>query len=192
MPVEPATTPQQQPSISSDRPNNEAGGADQMASEQGVVSSKRVSAPASGVSAAENLAPAVEVADKPSHAPVEAPTRAATSVAPSGSNNGVANVSQVPPKNVIGVPDGAKPPDEDLPTHGSWPDFFEGLGLKGVIHTVASHFELSMAFDRTLCFTLSPANATLFNERHQRGLASAIEQVLEEPVTVQVLSLIHI
>ena len=43
-----------------------------------------------------------------------------------------------------------------------------------------------MAFDRTLCFTLSPANATLFNERHQRGLASAIEQVLEEPVTVQI------
>ena len=186
MPVEPATTPKQQPSISSDRPNNEAGSADQMASEQGVVSSKRVSAPASGVSAAENLAPAVEVADKPSHAPVEAPTRAATSVAPLGSNNGAANVSQVPPKNVIEVPDGAKPPDEDLPTHGSWPDFFEGLGLKGVIHTVASHFELSMAFDRTLCFTLSPANATLFNERHQRGLASAIEQVLEEPVTVQV------
>ncbi|MEC8000880.1 MAG: DNA polymerase III subunit gamma/tau [Pseudomonadota bacterium] len=186
MPVEPATTPQQQPSISSDRPNNEAGSADQMASEQGVVSSKRASAPASGVFAAENLAPAVEVADKPSHAPVEAPTRAATSVAPLGSNNGAADVSQVPPKNVIEVPDGAKPPDEDLPTHGSWPDFFEGLGLKGVIHTVASHFELSVAFDRTLCFRLSPANAMLFNERHQRGLASAIEQVLEEPVTVQV------
>ena len=187
MPVEPAATSQQQSSTSSDRPKNGASSVDQVAPEQGVVASKPVSAPASGVSVAENLALAVEVADKPSLAPVEAPTLAATSVAPLGSTNGVANGSHVPPTAAIEVPDGAKPPDEDLPTHGSWPDFFEGLGLKGVIHTVASHFELSVAFDRTLCFTLSPANATLFNERHQRGLASAIEQVLEEPVTVQVV-----
>ena len=187
MPVEPATTSKQQPSISSDRPDNDTTSADQMASEQEVVASNRVSEPASGVTAAENLARAVEVTDRPSHPAVDAPTQAATSVAPLGSTNGVGNGSQVPPAAVIEVPDGAKPPDEDLPTHGSWPDFFEGLGLKGVIHTVASHFELSVAFDRTLCFTLSPANATLFNERHQRGLASAIEQVLEEPVTVQVV-----
>ena len=187
MPVEPAATPKQQPSISSDRPNNDTTSLDQMASEQEVVAPNQVSAPASGVSAAENVAPTVDGADKPSDAPVEAPTRAATSVAPLGSNNGVANGSQAPPATVIEVPEGAKPPDEDLPTQGSWPDFFEGLGLKGVIHTVASHFELSVAFDRTLCFTLSPTNATLFNERHQRGLASAIEQVLEEPVTVQVV-----
>ena len=187
MPVEPATTSKQQPSISSDRPDNDTTSADQMASEQEVVASNRVSEPASGVSAAENRARAVEVTDRPSHPAVDAPTQAATSVAPLGSTNGVGNGSQVPPAAVIEVPDGAKPPDEDLPTHGSWPDFFEGLGLKGVIHTVASHFELSVAFDRTLCFTLSPANATLFNERHQRGLASAIEQVLEEPVTVQVV-----
>ena len=187
MPVESATTSKQQPSISSDRPDNDTTSADQMASEQEVVASNRVSEPASGVSIAENLARAVEVPDRPSHPAVDAPTRAATSVAPLGSTNGGGNGSQVPPSAVIEVPDGAKPPGEDLPTHGSWPDFFEGLGLKGVIHTVASHFELSVAFDRTLCFTLSPANATLFNERHQRGLASAIEQVLEEPVTVQVV-----
>ena len=176
MPVDPATTSKQQPSISSDRPDSDARNADQMASEQGVVA----------LSAAKNPAPAADVADKPSHAPVEAPTRAAASEAPLGSNSGVANGSQVPSATVIEVPEGAKPPDEDLPTHGSWPDFFEGLRLKGVIHTVASHFELSVTFDRTLCFTLSPANATLFNEGHQRGLASAIEQVLAEPVTVQV------
>lgn len=187
MPVEPATTSKQQPSISSDRPSNDVRSADQMAFEQEVVASKRVSAPVSRAFAAENLAPAVEVADKPSQAIVGVPTGAATSVHPLGASNGVANGSQVPSATVIEVPDGAKPPDEDLPTHGSWPDFFETLGLKGVIHTVASHFELSVAFDRTLCFTLSPANATLFNERHQRGLASAIEQVLEEPVTVQVV-----
>ena len=185
MPVEPAATPQQSSSISSDQSDHEAEGADQMAPEQGVVASK--SAPASGASGAENPAPSGKVVDKPAHAPVEAPTRATESVAPLESLNGVANGNQVPPATVIEVPEGAKPPDEDLPTQGSWPDFFEGLGLKGVIHTVASHFELSVTFDRTLCFTLSPANATLFNERHQRGLASAIEQVLEEPVTVQVV-----
>ena len=77
-------------------------------------------------------------------------------------------------------------PEEDLPTSRSWPDFFNSLGLKGVIHTVASHFELVNAFDRTLCFQLAPDNATLFNERHQRSLAAAIEQVLEKPVSVEV------
>ena len=55
-----------------------------------------------------------------------------------------------------------------------------------MIHTVASHFELVNAFDRTLCFQLAPDNATLFNERHQRSLAVAIEQVLEKPVSVEV------
>ena len=76
--------------------------------------------------------------------------------------------------------------EEDLPTNGSWPDFFEGLGLKGVIHTVASHFELVETYERTLRFQIASTNAALFNERHQAGLASAIEQVLEAPVTVMV------
>ena len=84
------------------------------------------------------------------------------------------------------VPDGAKAPDEDLPTPGSWSDFFNGLDLKGVIHNVASHFELIQAYDRTLCFAIASENATLYNERHQRGLASAIELRLEQPVEVVV------
>ena len=84
------------------------------------------------------------------------------------------------------VPEGAKAPDEDLPTSGSWSDFFNGLDLKGVIHNVASHFELIQAYDRTLCFAIAPENATLYNERHQRGLASAIELRLEQPVEVVV------
>ena len=185
MPVEPAATPQQQ-TRRSDRPNNDDGSMDQMAPEQGVVVSKSVSTPVTRVPAAESPAPTVEVPRKSLHAPVEAPTRAITSVAPPALSDGVSNGSEVPPATVTEVPEGAKPPDEDLPTRGSWPDFFEGLGLKGVIYTVASHFELSVAFDRTLCFTLSPTNATLFNERHERGLASAIGQALEEPVTIRV------
>ena len=107
MPVEPAATSQQQSSISSDRPNDGARSADQVAPEQGgVVASKPVSEPASKVSTEENLAPAVEVADKPSHATVEAPSRAATSIAPLGSNSGVANGSQAPSATVIEVPEG--------------------------------------------------------------------------------------
>lgn len=84
------------------------------------------------------------------------------------------------------VPDGAKAPDDDLPTSGSWTNFFNTLDLKGVIHNVASHFELIQAYDRTLCFAIAPENATLYNERHQRGLASAIELTLEEAVEVLV------
>ena len=84
------------------------------------------------------------------------------------------------------IPEGAKAPDDDLPTPGSWPDFFNGLDLKGVIHNVASHFELIKAYDRTLCFAIAQDNATLYNERHQRGLASAMEEMLEDAVEVQV------
>ena len=84
------------------------------------------------------------------------------------------------------IPEGAKAPDDDLPTPGSWPDFFNGLDLKGVIHSVASHFELIKAYDRTLCFAIAQDNATLYNERHQRGLASAMEGMLEDAVEVQV------
>lgn len=84
------------------------------------------------------------------------------------------------------VSEGANVPDEDLPTPGSWPEFFSGLELKGVIHTVASHFELVHTFDRTLCFGVAPENATLYNERHKRGLANAIETLLEDTIEVQV------
>ena len=84
------------------------------------------------------------------------------------------------------IPEGAKAADDDLPTPGSWPDFFNGLDLKGVIHNVASHFELIKAYDRTLCFAIAQDNATLYNERHQRGLASAMEGMLGDAVEVLV------
>ena len=186
MPVEPVAMSNQQPSISSDRSKNDATCADNKASKQSAVVSPSASAAVSVVSRKEELASATEVADTTSYSPIEARTKTAPNIAPLEYNDSVASSSQDSPESAIEIPKGAKPPDEDLPTIGSWPDFFERLGLKGVIHTVASHFELSATFDRTLCFTLSPTNATFFNERHKRGLASAIEQVLEEPVTVQV------
>ena len=106
------------------------------------------------------------------------------SVAYSGDDGPVATVTADPA--IDAAPDGAKPPHDDLPTSGSWPDFFNTLDLKGVIHNVASHFELIQAYDRTLCFAIAPENATLYNERHQRGLASAIELSLEDAVEVLV------
>ncbi len=102
----------------------------------------------------------------------------------SGNDGLAATVTAGPVIDV--VPDGAKAPHDDLPTSGSWPDFFNMLDLKGVIHNVASHFELIQAYDRTLCFAIAPENATLYNERHQRGLASSIELILEEAVEVRV------
>ena len=114
----------------------------------------------------------------------EAPSGLGEPYAPSGEDNLVATVTA--DSAIQLVPDGAKAPDDDLPTSGSWPDFFNSLDLKGVIHNVASHFELIQAYDRTLCFAIAPENATLYNERHQRGLASAIELTLEEAVDVLV------
>ena len=116
--------------------------------------------------------------------PEEEPSRLDESSASSGDDDLVANVTADSAIHV--VPDGAKAPDDDLPTSGSWPDFFNSLDLKGVIHNVASHFELIQAYDRTLCFAIAPENATLYNERHQRGLASAIELTLEVAVDVLV------
>ena len=116
--------------------------------------------------------------------PEEEPSRLGESSASSGDDDLVANVTADSAIHI--VPDGAKAPDDDLPTSGSWPDFFNSLDLKGVIHNVASHFELIQAYDRTLCFAIAPENATLYNERHQRGLASAIELTLEEAVDVLV------
>lgn len=116
--------------------------------------------------------------------PEEEPSRLGKSSASSGDDDLVATVTADPA--IYAIPDGAKAPDDDLPTSGSWPDFFNSLDLKGVIHNVASHFELIQAYDRTLCFAIAPENATLYNERHQRGLASAIELTLEVAVDVLV------
>ena len=110
------------------------------------------------------------------------------SPAPENTSRGVSSsltpVTQATTTTLNAVPSGAKAPEDDLPTPGSWPDFFNGLDLKGVVHNVASHFELIQAYDRTLCFSIAPDNATLYNERHQRVLASAIEAILENTVEV--------
>ena len=75
---------------------------------------------------------------------------------------------------------------DDLPTHASWCDFFEELQLKGVIHSVVSHFELDSVSGRTLEFKIAEQNATLYNDRHNLSLATAISDVVGNPVAVSV------
>ena len=75
---------------------------------------------------------------------------------------------------------------DDLPTHGSWCDFFEELNLKGVIHSVASHFELDKVAGRVLHFKIAEQQTALFNPRHATSLASAIGEYTGNPVEVVV------
>lgn len=75
---------------------------------------------------------------------------------------------------------------EDLPTHASWCDFFEELQLKGVIHSVVSHFELDCVSERTLLFKIAEKNATLYNERHNSSLAAMISDAVGNAVEVAV------
>lgn len=75
---------------------------------------------------------------------------------------------------------------DDLPTHGSWCDFFEELNLKGVIHSVASHFELDKVVGRVLHFKIAEQQTALFNPRHATSLASAIGEYTGDPVEVVV------
>ena len=75
---------------------------------------------------------------------------------------------------------------DDLPTHASWCDFFEELQLKGVIHSVVSHFELEGVSGRTLHFKIAEQNATLYNERHNSSLAGTITDAVGNAVEVAV------
>lgn len=83
-------------------------------------------------------------------------------------------------------PVGVNAAADDLPTHASWCDFFEELQLKGVIHSVVSHFELDCVSGRTLHFKIAEQNATLYNDRHNSSLATAISDTVDNPVTVAV------
>jgi len=75
---------------------------------------------------------------------------------------------------------------DDLPTHASWCDFFEELQLKGVIHSVVSHFELECVSGRALHFKIAEQNATLYNERHNSSLAATITDAVGNAVEVAV------
>jgi len=187
MPVEPAASPEQRAQTQAKGSEVSQSGENNLSTEQASSAAPAVLDQQPAASTHVGDAPASDVMDVSLSGNVRPAPELPSASALTVSDTEALNAPVGEPQTTIAIPEGAKSPDEDLPTAGSWPDFFEGLGLKGVIHTVASHFELAVAYDRTLCFLLSPGNAALFNERHQRGLASAIEQVLEEPVTVEVV-----
>lgn len=74
----------------------------------------------------------------------------------------------------------------DLPTATSWPVFFETLGLVGITQTVALHSELVAVEGRHLRFVLDEHNAGLFQEKQVNSLTQALNQVLAEPVTLEI------
>jgi DNA polymerase-3 subunit gamma/tau len=74
----------------------------------------------------------------------------------------------------------------DLPTTGSWPAFFDQLGLVGITQSVALHCELVAVRERRLEFVLDSNNASLFQERQVAALEMAFNQLLTLPVEVSV------
>ena len=74
----------------------------------------------------------------------------------------------------------------DLPTTGSWPSFFDQLGLVGITQSVALHCELVAVQERRLEFVLDSNNASLFQERQVAALEMAFNQLLTLPVEVSV------
>jgi len=75
---------------------------------------------------------------------------------------------------------------DDLPTPENWPVFFDSLGLVGITHNIALHCELRAVSRRHLAFVLDENNATLFQAKQMRALASAFEQLIEQHVEVSI------
>ena len=98
----------------------------------------------------------------------------------------VAEVPIASAKTSKAEPVGVDAAADDLPTHASWCDFFEELQLKGVIHSVVSHFELDCVSGRTLHFKIAEQNAALYNERHNSSLAGTITDAVDNAVEVAV------
>ncbi len=76
--------------------------------------------------------------------------------------------------------------EADLPTTGSWPAFFDELGLVGITQSVALHCELLTVRGRRLEFVLDRNNASLFQARQVTALEMAFNQLLAVPVEVSI------
>ncbi len=132
--------------------------------------------------------------DMPEAASVDADTNeisvdgsdATSGESPSTQDNIVAEEPTASAKTSKAELEGFDTAADDLPTHASWCDFFEELQLKGVIHSVVSHFELDCVSGRTLYFKIAEQNATLYNERHISSLAATISDAVGNAVEVAV------
>lgn len=76
--------------------------------------------------------------------------------------------------------------NDDMPTPGSWPMFFETLGLVGITENIALHCELVRVEGRSLFFVLDANNANFFNDSQPEKMQVALNSLLVEPVTVSI------
>ena len=76
--------------------------------------------------------------------------------------------------------------DDDLPSSGSWPMFFETLGLVGITENIALHCELVRVEGRSLFFVLDANNSNFFNERQPEKMQAALNSALSEPVRLSI------
>ena len=67
---------------------------------------------------------------------------------------------------------------------GNWHQLFALLGLKGIVHNIASHCVLVKREGSALQFVLDEAHTALYNESHSDKLQMALENYLTVPVSV--------
>lgn len=116
---------------------------------------------------------------EPPAPPVE-PARAA--VADSAETIAAAAPAASPPE-AIATGDAAA---EELPGPRAWPEFFESLGLAGILESVIQHCELERVVGRTMAFVLDEAHATLFSDRQKTSLGAVLSEHIGVPVQVEV------
>jgi DNA polymerase-3 subunit gamma/tau len=66
----------------------------------------------------------------------------------------------------------------------NWHQLFALLGLKGIVHNIASHCALVRCEGNTLQFVLDEAHTALYNEGHSDKLRMALENYFAVPVSV--------
>jgi DNA polymerase-3 subunit gamma/tau len=67
---------------------------------------------------------------------------------------------------------------------GSWHRLLEQLGLRGMIHNIASHCELRERNGNALRFVLDEAHSTLLNDSHAGKLQMALQNFFEVAISV--------
>lgn len=66
----------------------------------------------------------------------------------------------------------------------NWYQLLDMLGLKGIVHNIASHCELRERTDRDLHFVLDENHAALLNDTHGEKLRLALENFFGKPLRV--------
>ncbi len=139
-----------------------------------------------GVSGKKPEPPARPVASKASVIPAHETALALDSKVTATGTSRPNRVAHEPERQVVSAASPSADPAVDLPTATSWPVFFETLGLVGITQTVALHSELVAVEGRHLRFVLDEHNAGLFQEKQVNSLTQAFNQVLSEPVTLEI------